>query len=159
MPCYYGLLGAFLSACSLNASGKLCTGFAGMTLLALFFPAIPTIIADTADIRRPENRPSFIEHRSALKLRIRTARLRAAVAVNEGLILLYWAIGRDILERQEVSGWGAKIVDRLSVDLKRDFPEMTGFSPRTLKFMRALAEAFPDRKSPTPDRQTAGTIR
>ncbi|MBB5712467.1 PDDEXK nuclease domain-containing protein [Sphingomonas xinjiangensis] len=81
-----------------------------------------------------------------MKERIRSSRLRAALAVNEELILLYWGIGRDILDRQESAGWGAKIIDRLSSDLKRDFPEMTGFSPRNLKYMRALAEAFPDRE-------------
>ncbi len=94
----------------------------------------------------PADSTEYAQLLDTLKLRIRTARLRAAVAVNEELILLYWGIGRDILERQGVSGWGAKIVDRLSVDLKRDFPEMTGFSPRNLKYMRALAEAFPDRE-------------
>ena len=68
------------------------------------------------------------------------------MAVNEELILLYWEIGRDILDRQDSAGWGAKIVDRLSADVKHDFPEMTGFSPRNLKYMRALAEAFPNRE-------------
>lgn len=81
-----------------------------------------------------------------LKERIRTARLKAAVAVNQELILLYWSIGRDILERQNAEGWGARIVDRLAADLRRDFPEMTGLSPRNLKYMRAFAEAFPDRE-------------
>lgn len=79
-----------------------------------------------------------------LKERIRTARLKAAVAVNQELIGLYWSIGRDILARQTAEGWGARIIDRLAADLRRDFPEMTGLSPRNLKYMRAFAEAFPD---------------
>jgi predicted nuclease of restriction endonuclease-like (RecB) superfamily len=79
-----------------------------------------------------------------LKERIRTARLKAAVAVNEELILLYWSIGRDILDRQTAAGWGARVIDRLAADLRRDFPEMTGLSPRNLKYMRAFAEAFPE---------------
>jgi predicted nuclease of restriction endonuclease-like (RecB) superfamily len=81
-----------------------------------------------------------------LKERIRTARLKAAIAVNQELILLYWSIGRDILDRQSEAGWGARIIDRLAADLRRDFPEMTGLSPRNLKYMRAFAEAFPDRE-------------
>jgi predicted nuclease of restriction endonuclease-like (RecB) superfamily len=81
-----------------------------------------------------------------LKERIRTARLRAAVAVNEELILLYWSIGRDILDRQTAAGWGARVIDRLAADLRRDFPEMTGLSPRNLKYMRAFAAAFPERE-------------
>jgi predicted nuclease of restriction endonuclease-like (RecB) superfamily len=79
-----------------------------------------------------------------LKERIGTARLRAAVAVNRELILLYWGLGRDILSRQTAEGWGARVIDRLAADLRRDFPEMTGLSPRNLKYMRAFAEAYPD---------------
>ncbi|WP_104663885.1 PDDEXK nuclease domain-containing protein [Ensifer adhaerens] len=81
---------------------------------------------------------------SQLKERIRSARLKAAVAVNRELILLYWGIGREILARQNVEGWGSRVIDRLAADLRRDFPEMTGLSPRNLKYMRAFAEAFPD---------------
>jgi len=58
--------------------------------------------------------------------------------------MLYWHIGREILARQKQEGWGAKVVARLAVDLGREFPEMRGFSPRNLKYMRALAEAWPD---------------
>lgn len=79
-----------------------------------------------------------------LKGRITAARLKAALAVNSELILLYWQIGNDILQRQQVEGWGAKIVDRLAADLRRAFPEMTGLSARNLKYMRAFAEAYPN---------------
>jgi predicted nuclease of restriction endonuclease-like (RecB) superfamily len=79
-----------------------------------------------------------------LKERIRTARLRAAVAVNQDLILLYWGIGRDILTRQTAEGWSARVIDRVAADLRRDFPEMTGLSPRNLKNLRAFAEEYPD---------------
>lgn len=83
---------------------------------------------------------------SELKERIRAARLRAAVAVNQELILLYWSIGRDILGRQAAEGWGARVIDRLGEDLRRTFPEMTGLSGRNLKYMRAFAEAYPDQE-------------
>lgn len=56
---------------------------------------------------------------------------------------LYWSIGRDILERQEHAGWGAKIVDRLATDLKREFPEQRGWSRRNLLYMRRVAEVWP----------------
>ncbi len=94
----------------------------------------------------PPEPAEYVELLDTLKDRIRSSRLKAALAVNEELVVLYWGIGRDILDRQDSAGWGARIVDRLSADLKRDFPEMTGFSPRNLKYMRALAEAFPDRE-------------
>lgn len=79
-----------------------------------------------------------------LKSRIRQAQVKAALAVNQELILLYWQIGQDILQRQDQEGWGAKVIDRLARDLKIEFPTMKGFSPRNLKYMRALAEAYPD---------------
>jgi predicted nuclease of restriction endonuclease-like (RecB) superfamily len=61
------------------------------------------------------------------------------------MVLLYWDIGRTILERQQRSGWGAKIIDRLAGDLRNAYPEMKGFSPRNLKYMRAFSAAWPDR--------------
>lgn len=79
-----------------------------------------------------------------LKTRIHTAQQRAALAVNRELVLLYWQIGQDILARQAAQGWGAKVIERLSQDLRTAFPEMKGFSPRNLKYMRAFAEAWPD---------------
>lgn len=79
-----------------------------------------------------------------LKGRILAAQQRATLAVNRELVLLYWQIGRDILARQASQGWGAKVIERLAQDLRAAFPEMKGFSPRNLKYMRAFAEAWPD---------------
>ncbi|MBE7381263.1 MAG: DUF1016 family protein [Leptolyngbya sp. SIO1E4] len=79
-----------------------------------------------------------------LKTRVRTARVKAALAVNQELVMLYWHIGREILARQLEQGWGAKVIDRLAQDLKREFPDMKGFSRSNLKYMRAFAEAWPD---------------
>lgn len=81
---------------------------------------------------------------SGLKKRIRSAQIKATLAVNKELILLYWQIGREILARQQVEGWGGKVIDRLAKDLKREFPDMQGFSSRNLKYMRAFAEAWPE---------------
>jgi len=78
-----------------------------------------------------------------LKGRIHTAQQRATLAVNRELVLLYWQIGRDILARQAEQGWGAKVIERLAHDLRTAFPDMKGFSPRNLKYMRA-AEAWPE---------------
>src|SRR5450432_2067373 len=87
---------------------------------------------------------SYQDLLTRLKNRIMTAQVRAAVAVNRELVLLYWGIGKEILTRQQDQGWGAKIIDQLAKDLRHAFPEMQGFSPRNLKYMRALAEAWPD---------------
>jgi predicted nuclease of restriction endonuclease-like (RecB) superfamily len=80
----------------------------------------------------------------SLKQRIRASQIRAALAVNRELILLYWQIGREILLRQSQQGWGAKVIDRLSQDLQTEFPELKGLSGRNLKYMRAFAEAYPE---------------
>jgi predicted nuclease of restriction endonuclease-like (RecB) superfamily len=82
---------------------------------------------------------------SELKQRIAGERLRVVLAANTAVVLLYWDVGRAILERQGREGWGTKVVDRLSVDLRQAFPDMQGLSPRNLKYMRAFAEAWPDR--------------
>ena len=79
-----------------------------------------------------------------LKARLHQAQQRARLAVNRELIALYWQIGRDILSRQAAQGWGAKVIQRLSTDLRNAFPEMKGFSRANLLYMRAFAEASPD---------------
>lgn len=81
---------------------------------------------------------------SELKTRIHSAQQRATLVVNRELVLLYWQIGHDILQRQAESGWGSKVIDRLAHDLRTTFPDMKGFSPRNLKYMRAFAQAWPD---------------
>jgi len=87
---------------------------------------------------------SYQDLMARLKQQIQTAQVRAAVAVNRELVLLYWRIGREILARQQEQGWGTKVIDQLSRDLRQAFPDMQGFSPRNLKYMRALAEAWPE---------------
>ena len=76
--------------------------------------------------------------------RVKTARVRAAMSVNRELVLLYWEIGREILARQVEQGWGAKVIDVLSQDLRRAFPATKGLSTRNLKYMKAFAEAWPE---------------
>jgi len=56
--------------------------------------------------------------------------------------MLYYHIGVKILEAQAKEGWGAKVIDQLSKDLKSEFPEMKGFSPQNLKYMRKFAEEY-----------------
>jgi predicted nuclease of restriction endonuclease-like (RecB) superfamily len=80
-----------------------------------------------------------------IKQRIQQERLRVVLVANAGMVLLYWDIGRMILERQEQAGWGAKVVDRLSEDLRAAYPDMRGLSSRNLKYMRKFAAAWPDR--------------
>lgn len=89
--------------------------------------------------------PAYLAFLQGIKDRIRHAQVGAALAANRELILLYWDIGREILAQQREEGWGAKVIDQLATDLRRGFSELKGFSPRNLKYMRAFAEAWPDK--------------
>ena len=68
--------------------------------------------------------------------------MRAARAASTEILRLYWSIGRDILERQRVAGWGTKVVDHLAADLQREFPDQRGWSRRNLLYMRKAAEIW-----------------
>jgi predicted nuclease of restriction endonuclease-like (RecB) superfamily len=78
----------------------------------------------------------------SIKARIQRARIKASMLVNSEQTLLYWDVGHEILAKQEKEGWGSRVVDRMSADLKAAFPDMTGWSPRNLKYMRAFADAW-----------------
>jgi predicted nuclease of restriction endonuclease-like (RecB) superfamily len=78
-----------------------------------------------------------------IKNDIQQSQLRAALAVNKELILLYWRIGRILADKIDREGWGSKIIDSLSHDLTRAFPDNSGFSIRNLKYMRKFAEEYP----------------
>lgn len=87
--------------------------------------------------------PDYADWLTSLKRRIQGARQKAALAANGEQIQLYHDIGREILERQGGQGWGAKVIDRLSADLRAAFPDMKGFSVRNLHYMRVFAEECP----------------
>lgn len=73
---------------------------------------------------------------SDLKLRIRQSQLKAAVKVNTELINLYWILGKDIVDKQEITKWGEGLLIQLSKDLKKEFPDIKGFSERNLRYVK-----------------------
>jgi predicted nuclease of restriction endonuclease-like (RecB) superfamily len=87
---------------------------------------------------------AYIDLRNTIVSRIKETRIRFVLQANTGMIELYWHIGADILQRQKNEGWGAKVIDRLSADLKKEFPEMDGFSARNLGSMKRFADTWPD---------------
>lgn len=89
----------------------------------------------------PEGYAEFVHE---LKARIARQRIKSVLTANVDMIILYWEIGNAILQKQRNEGWGAKVIDRMSSDVKKAFPEMQGFSPRNLKYMRKFAEAWPN---------------
>jgi predicted nuclease of restriction endonuclease-like (RecB) superfamily len=86
---------------------------------------------------------SYAQTLAEAKRAIQAARTRATLAVNSEVIGLYWQLGSLILGRQETEGWGAKVIEKLSNDLRAAFPEMTGLAPRSLRYMRDFAKAWP----------------
>ena len=101
----------------------------------IIFPVAPQI---------SEMSDSYLGFIESIKEKIRTQRLTAVLSANSSMICLYWMIGKAILEKQLEEGWGSKVIDRIAKDLKDAFPEMSGFSPRNLKYMRKFAESWPD---------------
>ena len=88
------------------------------------------------------NELEYINYQSLLgevKKAIQQARLRAALAVNTEMILLYWQTGKMIAERQQQEGWAAKVIPRLASDLKLEFADLKGFSERNLGYMLRFA--------------------
>ncbi|WP_115790501.1 PDDEXK nuclease domain-containing protein [Arthrobacter silvisoli] len=79
---------------------------------------------------------------ASVSRQVTTGRSKVIAAANKELLNSYLAIGREILSRQSSEGWGTKIIDRLSADLRSQHPDATGFSPRNLKYMRAFATAW-----------------
>ena len=86
--------------------------------------------------------PDYAAWLGEVKLRIQSARISAARAVNRELILLYWDIGRGIMEKQEDLGWGKSVVEQLSLDLRAEFPGMKGFSANNLWLMRQFYSEY-----------------
>lgn len=100
------------------------------------FPAAPPVSELPGD---------YGETLRELKAQIQKARLRTVLAANAAMIELYWRVGTVILARQAEEGWGTKVIDRLSADLRTAFPDMQGLSARNLKYMRAFAAAWTER--------------
>ena len=111
-------------------------------------PAKPTALARRSDSPRPRPAPAppariqlptgYAQLLEDLKARIRQAQVRAAVAANRELLALYWQIGKSIVQRQQVEGWGKAVIDRLAADIQSAFPGIRGFSPSNIWRMRAF---------------------
>lgn len=85
----------------------------------------------------------YAEWRSKIEKLIEKAKLNAAIHVNTDMLSLYWSIGNDIIRKKKELGWGSQVIEQLSVDLTRKFPEDKGYSVRNLHYMRQFAENYP----------------
>lgn len=89
-----------------------------------------------SDIFTAEYRSWLID----LKDQIRKVQVKAALSVNAAMIGFYYELGEKISTKQ--TAWGSKFIERLSKDLKESFPDMKGFSPRNLKYIRNFYEFY-----------------
>ena len=101
----------------------------------VFFPIAPNL---------SEMSDSYLQFIEEIKNEIQRQRLSVVLKANTSMICLYWNIGNAISKKQKEEGWGAKVIDRMSKDVKDAFPDMSGFSPRNIKYMRKFAECWPD---------------
>lgn len=101
----------------------------------VFFPIAPNL---------SEMSDSYLQFIEEIKNEIQRQRLSVVLKANTSMICLYWNVGNAILKKQKEEGWGAKVIDRMSKDVKDAFPDMSGFSPRNIKYMRKFAECWPD---------------
>lgn len=88
------------------------------------------------------NKEAYIRLLAEIRHKIREAQVKTVMAANSQLLLLYWQIGKYILTNQNQLGWGSKVISLLAEDLKREFPDLKGFSTRNLKYMRAFANDY-----------------
>lgn len=79
---------------------------------------------------------SYLQLINALKSQIHTSQIKVHLAVNYEMIILYFKIGNLILEKQKEKGWGSKVINNIAIDLKKEFPQMNGFSSRNLVYMK-----------------------
>lgn len=101
----------------------------------VIFPVAPNL---------SEMSDSYLDFIEEIKKEIQNQRVSIVLNANSSMICLYWNIGKAILQKQEKEGWGTKVIDRMAKDLKDAFPDMSGFSPRNIKYMRKFAECWPD---------------
>src|SRR5574344_2053659 len=87
---------------------------------------------------------SYFDFIKGIKDRIAKTRLSVVMKANSAMICLYWQIGKEILIKQQEQGWGAKVIDKMSDDIQKTFPDVKGFSPRNIKYMRKFAESYSD---------------
>ncbi|MBQ8708593.1 MAG: DUF1016 family protein [Succinivibrionaceae bacterium] len=97
-------------------------------------------VADTLS----EMSESYTRFIGSIVAEIRNQRISVVLSANVGMICLYWKIGKAIMNLQENECWGARFIDRMSFDLKKAFPDMSGFSPRNISYMRKFSECWPD---------------
>ena len=98
-------------------------------------------MSDKSNGLKTDNYGQFLDR---IKKNIQRSQIKAAMAVNQELILLYWRIGKELTEKIDREEWGSKIITTIASDLARSFPDLSGFSYRNLNYMKKFAQAYSD---------------
>jgi predicted nuclease of restriction endonuclease-like (RecB) superfamily len=94
-----------------------------------------------------KNNSEYKSWLTTIKNKAQQVQIKAAVAVSEYLLKFYWDFGLDMLEKQKNTTWGDGFIPQLSKDLMAEFPEIKGFSPRNLKYIRQWVTFWMDTPS------------
>lgn len=87
----------------------------------------------------------YIEWLKAIKQQIRSTKIRMIKTANTELIHFYWRLGQMISLKLKEQNWGDKVINKLSVDLHNEFPDMQGFPVRTYTTVRISMSFMQDR--------------
>lgn len=105
-------------------------------------------------MKKEDNTPAFVKRDAIvsgkeyaqllkqLKERFHRSRIKAAIKVNTEMLEFYWAMGRDVSELYKRAKYGSAFFDCLSLDLKAEFPEQTGFSATNIKYTKRWYEFY-----------------
>lgn len=78
----------------------------------------------------------YVQWMADIKQRFRQSQLKAAVRVNTAMLEFYWSVGRDLVAMRAEERWGAGVVKQFALDMRRAFPNETGFSFSNVKYMK-----------------------
>jgi predicted nuclease of restriction endonuclease-like (RecB) superfamily len=95
------------------------------------------------DAKTPATASFYKDLLTEIKSRVRKAQNRLATIANTELLGLYWDIGRLLVDRQKLEGWGAGVLRRLATDLKNELSHQQGYSERNLKLMTQFYREYP----------------
>ena len=101
----------------------------------------------------------YAEWIADIKSRYRSAQVKAAVKVNAEKLLFNWQLGRDLVQKKAEERWGAGVVEQVSLDLKREFPDAEGFSTSNLWFMKRWYSFYTTNVNPKILQQFADNVQ
>lgn len=101
----------------------------------------------------------YAEWIADIKSRYRSAQVKAAVKVNAEKLLFNWQLGRDLVQKKAEERWGAGVVEQVSLDLKREFPDADGFSTSNLWFMKRWYSFYTTNVNPKILQQFADNVQ